>query len=328
MTLKSARKDIYFDDLEERPVNARHIYLERKLRTAVGQAYKHAPAVKEMMDKARVKPGDIRTIKSLMRLPIIRRNDLVERQIKYPPYGGLLAVKPENVERVFVTPGPLYLPLHSARIKWFAQALWASGFRKGDIVINTFDYNRGAEGMLAHEGLRQCGATVIPVDDNKPETLIQLMHDLKVNGFVGTPSMLMILVKKAEEMGLDFRNTFHLERAWFTGETLLPEDRKTLEDNYGIATSQGYTVPEVGGAIAFECPQKTGLHMSDAYVIEIVDPATGNQLKPGEIGEIVATPVDNKTWGLIRFGTGEMASYTTERCACGRTAHRLIFKTE
>jgi phenylacetate-CoA ligase len=327
MVLKSTRKDIYFDDLEERPVNARHIYLERKLRASISHAYKYAPAAKEMMDKARVKPRDIHSMKSLVRLPIIRRNDLVERQKAQPPYGGFLAIKPEVVERVFIAPGPFYLPPHSAKIEWFARALWAAGFRKSDIVINAFDYNHGTEGMLAHEGLRQCGATVIPAGENNPEAQLPVIRDLKVNGFVGRPSMMMSLITKAEEMGLDFRNSFNLERAWFTGEMLLPEDRKKLEENYGIDTRQAYTVPEAGGAITYECPQKAGFHMSDDYVVEIVDPATGNQLKPGEVGEIVVTPIDNKVWGLIRFGTGAMASYTTERCSCGRTAHRLIFKT-
>jgi phenylacetate-CoA ligase len=323
MVLKSLRQDIYFDDIEERPVNARHIYLERKLRSAINHAYKHAPAAREIMEKARVKPADIHNVKSLVRLPIIRRNDLIERQKAAPPYGGFLAIKPEAVERVFISAGPLREPLHSVKSKPFAMSLWAAGFRKGDIVINAFNYNLSPEGMLVHEGLRQCGATVIPSGGSSMEMQIQTMRDLKVNGYAGTPSVLLILIKKAEEMELDFKTVFNLERAWFTGELLSPENRKMLEENYGIDTRQAYTVMEAGGAIAYECPQKTGLHLSDDYVVEIADPVTGNQLKPGDTGEIVVTPIDNKAWGLIRYGTGEMASCITERCACGRTAHRI-----
>jgi phenylacetate-CoA ligase len=174
-----------------------------------------------------------------------------------------------------------------------------------------------------HEGLRHCGATVIPTGTGNTEIQIQTMRDLKVNGYVGTPSFLMTIIKKAEETGLNFRDDFALERAWFTGEMLSPSVRKTLEENYGIDTRQAYAVTEPGGTIAYECPQKSGLHIMDDYVLEIVDPATGNQLKPGEVGEIVVTPIQNEAWGLIRFGTGDLSSYTTERCACGRTSYRL-----
>jgi phenylacetate-CoA ligase len=150
------------------------------------------------------------------------------------------------------------------------------------------------------------------------------MHDLKVTGFVGTPSFLMTLIKRAEEMGHDFRRDFALKRAWFTGEMLPGPIRKTLEKDYQIATAQAYAVTEPGGAIAYECRQKSGMHFMDEYIVEIVDPGTGKQLGPGEIGEIVVTPIHNKAWGLIRFGTGDMSSYITEPCPCGRTANRLL----
>jgi phenylacetate-CoA ligase len=323
MALKADRKDIYFDDLEERPEKQRRMYLERKLRQAISHAYKHAPSAREIMDRARVKPADIPSIKRLERLPITRKTDLIELQKSKPPYGGFLAIKPENVERVYISPGPIYEPLHSARIKWFAMAFWAAGFRKGDIVINTFTYHLSPAGMLFHEALRHCGATVVATGTGNTEIQLQTMRDLKVNGFVGTPSFLMTIIKKAEEMGLNFRNDFTLERAWFTGEMLSPSVRKTLEEDYGIDTRQAYAVTEPGGAIAYECPQKSGMHIMDDYVLEIVDPVTGNQLKPGEVGEIVVTPIHNKAWGLIRFGTGDLSSLVTERCPCGRTSYRL-----
>jgi phenylacetate-CoA ligase len=104
---------------------------------------------------------------------------------------------------------------------------------------------------------------------------------------------------------------------------LAPSVRKTLEDEYGINTSQAYGVTEPGGAIAYECDQKAGMHLMDEYFTEIIDPRTGKQLPPGEIGEIVVTPLHNKAWGLVRFGTGDLSSLTYEPCPCGRTAHRL-----
>ena len=319
----SGKHGEFFDELEVMPAELREKYLKQRLTQAVDHAYRNAPAAKEILDKAKVSPAEIRTVKDLEKLPITRKTDLIELQRANPPYGGFLAIPRDDVDRVFISPGPIYEPLHTGAIKWFAKSFYAAGFRKGDIVINTFTYHMSPAGILFHEALRDCGATVVVTGTGNTEIQIQTMYALKVTGFVGTPSFLMTLIKRAEEMGHGFRRDFALKRAWFTGEMLPGLLRKTLEEDYQIATAQAYAVTELGGAIAYECPQKSGMHLMDEYIVEIVDPNTGKQLGPGEIGEIVATPIHNKVWGLIRFGTGDMSSYTTEPCPCGRTAHRL-----
>ncbi len=313
----------YFDELETMAVSKRESYLNQKLAEAVDHAYRNAPAAREMMDAVGVKPADIRRIKDLEKLPIIRKTDLIERQKRNPPYGGFLAIPPEEVERVFISPGPIYEPIQHSGIKWFAKSFWSAGFRKGDIVVNTFTYHLSPAGILFHEALKDCGATVVVTGTGNTDIQIQTRRDLKVTGFVGTPSFLMSLIKRAEEMGLVVSRDFNLRLAWFTGEMLPPSLRKTFEETYHIRTSQTYAVTEPGGAIAYECIQKHGMHMMDDYVVEIVDPETGKQLRHDEVGEIVVTPVHNKAWGLLRFGTGDMSSYTIEPCPCGRTAHRI-----
>ena len=318
-----ARQDEFFDELETMSPAAREKYLDQKLSETVDNAYQHAPAVKEIFDRAGVSPDLIRTVKDLEKLPITRKTDLIELQKTNPPYGGFLAIPPKDVERVFLSPGPIYEPIQHAGIKWFAKSFWAAGFRKGDVVVNTFTYHLSPAGILFHEALRDCGATAIPMGTGNTEIQIQTMHDLKVTGFVGTPTFLMTVITRAEEMGYDFRRDFALRRAWFTGEMLPASLRKTFENDYQIDTAQAYAVTEPGGAIAYECYQKSGMHLMDEYVTEIADPETGKQLGPGEIGEIVVTPVHNKVWGLIRFGTGDMSSYITEPCPCGRTAPKL-----
>ena len=321
--MSAGRQDEFFDELEIMPAEVREKYLNQRLSQTVDHAYRYAPVVREVFDKAGVSPAQIRTIKDLEKLPIVRKTDLIERQRANPPYGGFLAIPPEDIDRVFISPGPLYEPIQTAAIKWFAKSFWAAGFRKGDVVINTFTYHMSPAGILFHEALRDCGATAIPMGTGNTEIQIQTMDDLRVTGFVGTPTFLMTIIKRAEEMGYDFRRDFALQRAWFTGEMLPASLRKTLEENYQIATAQAYAVTEPGGAIAYECHQKSGMHLMDEYIVEIVDPETGKQLPPEEIGEIVVTPVHNKGWGLIRFGTGDMSSYITEPCPCGRTASRL-----
>jgi phenylacetate-CoA ligase len=324
MVIESGRQDEFFDELEIMPVAEREEYLNQRLSNTIDHAYRHAPVVRQVLDKAGVSPTQIRTIKDLEKLPIIRKTDLIEMQRTNPPYGGFLAIPPEDVDRVFISPGPLYEPIQTAAIKWFAKSFWAAGFRKGDMVINTFTYHMSPAGILFHEALRDCGATAIPMGTGNTEIQIQTMYDLKVTGFVGTPSFLMTLIERAKEIGYNFRRDFALKRAWFTGEMLSPSLRKAFEGNYQINTAQAYAVTEPGGAIAYECRQKSGMHLMDEYVVEIVDPETGKQLGPEEIGEIVVTPIHNKAWGLIRFGTGDMSSYITEPCPCGRTANRLV----
>jgi len=317
------KQNEYFDELEVMTADARTEYQNKKLWQTVRNAYKNAPAAKELLDKAGVSPSQIRTVKDLERLPITRKTDLIELQKAGPPYGGLLAIPARNVERIFLSPGPVYEPIQHSGIKWFAKSFWAAGFRKGDIVINTFTYHMSPAGILFHEAIRDCGATVIPMGTGHTEILIKTMLDLGVTGFVGTPSFLMAVIKQAEEMGHNFCRDFSIKHAWFTGEMLTPSLRETFEKDYMIDTRQAYAVTEPGGAIAYECHLKDGMHFMDEYIIEIVDPASGKQLGPGEVGEIVVTPVHNKTWGLIRFGTGDLSAYKTEACPCGRTANKL-----
>jgi phenylacetate-CoA ligase len=178
-------------------------------------------------------------------------------------------------------------------------------------------------GILFHEGIRDCGATVVVTGTGNTDLQIQIMKDLRVTGFVGTPSFLMTVLKRAGEMGLNLKKDLALKKAWFTGEMLAASLRKTFEEDYRIDTYQAYAVTEPGGAIAYECRQKSGMHLMDEFITEIVDPETGKQLGPGETGEIVVTPIHNKTWGLIRFGTGDLSSCVTEACPCGRTANRI-----
>jgi phenylacetate-CoA ligase len=190
-------------------------------------------------------------------------------------------------------------------------------------VINTFTYHMSPAGILFHEAIRDCGATVVVAGTGNTDLQVQVMKDLGVTGFVGTPSFLITVIKRAGEMGLNLKKDLKLKRAWFTGEMLPPSLRKTFEEEYRIDTYQTYAVTEPGGAIAYECYRKSGMHLMDEYITEIVDPGTGKQLKAGQIGEIVTTQLFNRDWGLIRFGTGDLSAYVAEPCPCGRTARRL-----
>jgi len=312
----------YFDELETMTPEARQKYQDDNLYQTIGYAYRNSPFARSILDKAGVRPFSIRTARDLELLPVSRKNDLIEAQKATPPFGGLLSMPAADIERVFISPGPIY-EFQPSGIQWFAKAFYAAGFRQGDIVVNTFTYHMSPAGILFHEGLRHCGATVVVMGTGNTDALIKAMLDLKVTGFVGTPTFLLAVIKRAEEMGYSFEKQFAVKKAWFTGEMLPPSLRKVFEGNYHLDTSQAYAVTEPGGAIAYECREKSGLHLMDEYIVEIVDPQTGKQLKPGEVGEIVVTPIHTKGWGLVRFGTGDMSSIVKEPCPCGRTSAKI-----
>ncbi len=312
----------YFDSQETVDPDQREKYQRQKLIETIEHAYLHSSAARNLLDFVGLKPSPDLTVEDLDKLPITRKTDLIEMQKVKPPFGGLLAIPEDEIERIFVSPGPIY-EYQPSGIQWFARSFHAAGFGRGDVVVNTFTYHMSPAGMLFHEGLRQVGATVVVMGTGNTDILIRAMLDLKVTGFLGTPTFLMSVIKKIEEMGYELKRDFALKKAWFTGEMLPQSLRKVFEENYRISTYQAYAVTEPGGAIAYECSEKVGMHLMEDYIVEIVDPITGKQLDPGQVGEIVVTPIHNRTWGLIRFGTGDMSSLITAPCACGRTSYRI-----
>jgi phenylacetate-CoA ligase len=196
------------------------------------------------------------------------------------------------------------------------------GFRKGDIVLNTWAYHLVPAGLGIDEGLRSVGATVIPAGTGNTELQVRIMHDLKVTGFCGTTGFLMNIIKKAEELGYDFKKDFSLRLANAGGEMGGGPMREIFEKEYGITTRDAYGTADLG-LIAYECSEKTGMHLVGDAIVEIVDPKTGKQLGPNEVGEVVVTPFD-EVYPLIRFSTGDLSAYADEPCPCGRTSPRLL----
>ena len=149
-----------------------------------------------------------------------------------------------------------------------------------------------------------------------------MMHDVKVTGYVGTPSFLVSVSTKAAAAGYDLQQDLCLEVGFVAGEMLPESLRDELEQNFGMILRQGYGTADVG-CLGYECFHKNGMHFPYNCIVEIVDPDTGKQLGPGETGEIVATVFD-EAYPMIRFGTGDLSFFTEEPCPCGRTTHRLV----
>ena len=290
-------------NLETLPQKKRFEYLNRKLRGIVLYAYRHSIAMKSKMDSAGLKPKDIQTIEDLEKLPSTKKTDLMELQKKNPPFGGFEGASIRGLRRIYVSPGPLYEPgeIEYDELGW-VQGMYAAGFRPGDIAINTFSYHMVPFAMqMLDNSLFKIGCITIPTGIGNTEQQVNILKNLKVNAFCGTPSFLLNIAEKAEEMGLDPKKDLNL-RVGFVAAEMVPESlRSELEERFGMMIRQGYGTADIR-CLGYECMEKNGMHIPDDKIVEIVDPETGKQLDPGKTGEIVATTF-NKVYPLILFGT-------------------------
>ena len=318
------RKRGFFDEPRETMRPGERAALRKELlREAVRHAYEKAPAARRKMDEAGVRPGDIRDVDDLVKIPPTRKADLKNIQKTELPFGGLAAVPPRGMRRIYVSPGPTYDPEGRDASHWrWEKPFVAAGFREGDIVQNTFMYHFSPAGLMFDEALIRIGCTVIPAGVGNTEMQAQVMRDLGVTGYVGTPSFLMTILEKAREMGIEPGDGLRLQVALVTAEMLPDSLRKKLQEEFGIQVRQCYGTADVG-SLGYECFEAKGMHIPDEIILELLDPATGKPVGPGEIGEVVAT-LPNAAYPLLRFATGDLSVYSSDPCPCGRTSERLL----
>jgi phenylacetate-CoA ligase len=314
------KKGPYFDKKETRKPEERRDGQAGELAVMIRLAVKKSPLVREQIESLGMNPSKRNALELLKKLPVISREKLVQMQIDDPPYAGL-GNPDAQIDRIFTSPGPVYEPHLSESDPIWARAYRAAGFGPGDVVLNAFSYHLVAAGLTFHSGLRRVGATVVPSGASGTAIQVQLIRDLRVTGYTGTPSFLKAIIEKAAEAGHDFKKDFLVRRASFAAEPLHPSLREEFEKQYGIDTYQMYGATEVGD-VAYECREKNGWHICEEVVVEILDPETGCDAAPGELGEVVVTR-PNGSFFLFRFGTGDLSRLIMERCPCGRTSFRL-----
>ncbi|HPV71842.1 MAG TPA: AMP-binding protein [Smithellaceae bacterium] len=309
-----------YDEKEAWGVEERKSRQDRLLARMVRLGYQKSPALRKILDANKINPARIKTREDLEILPVTSREKLVEMEMQKPPYAGL-----ENpdvaIERIFTSPGPVYEPHLSETDDLWARAFFAAGIGPKDIALNAFSYHLVAAGLTFHNGLRKVGATVVPSGTSSSQIQVQLIRDLNVTAYVGTPSFLASIIDQSKELGFDFKKDFRVKKACFAAEPLLPSLRQRFEKEHGIRTFQMYGATEVGD-VAYECCAKSGWHICEETIVEIVDPATGKNVAPGELGEVVVTRLNN-IFFLLRFGTGDLSRLITKKCSCGRTSFRL-----
>jgi len=315
------RKRGYYDEARETmSASARRRYQAEWLRELVDLTWEKAPGMRRRLEAAGLAPSDVKDPDALVRLPVMKKSQMPDLQRADPPFGGFCTVPIGKLRRIFRSPGPIYEPMGPEAGAFHAETgYYAGGFRPGDVVLQTFAYHLVPAGHEIDESLQVIGCAVVPSGTGNTETQIEIARAVAATGFVGTPSFLMTLLQRAEEMKVG-RLPFEVAQV---GAEALPESlRRRLEEDYGVMTRQGFGTADIG-MVAYECAEKAGMHLVDEAIVQVCDPQTGAPLASGQIGELVAT-VHNRTYPMIRFGTGDLTVITDERCPCGRTSSRML----
>jgi phenylacetate-CoA ligase len=311
----------HFDSLETRDPEARERALLAALPRQIAHAKADAPAYARIL--ADVDPAAVTTRAALAALPVTRKSELLELQKAGRPFGGFAATRwgaqVTGPARVFASPGPLYEPEGRSPDYWrLARALFAAGFRNGDLVHNCFSYHFTPAGSMLETGAHALGCTVFPGGIGQTEQQVQAMAELGPDGYVGTPSFLRIILEKADELGVALPR---LRKALVSGEAFPPSLRDVLLAR-GIAGYQAYATADLG-SIAYETEAREGLVVDEGVLLELVRPGTGDPVAPGEVGEVVVTTLFNVDYPLIRFGTGDLSAVLPGVSPCGRTNLRI-----
>jgi phenylacetate-CoA ligase len=276
------------------------------LQEIIALAYENAVGFRERMVEAGLAPHDITTTDDLVKLPVLKKDRLPELQGSRSPFGGFTTESPNLMRRIFMSPGPIYDPEPEGGEFWrFSEALRVAGFSEEDIVQNTFSYHLSPAGFMFDSALRELRATVVPAGTGNRDLQIQVMTNLRVTGYVGTPSFFAILLDAIEEKGLTFGKEIFIKKVFFTAEMLTKEMRSRCEE-HGINVYEGYGTADCG-CLAYEDKDGPGLKVTETAIVQICDPLTGEEVTSGE-GEVVVTLFD-KSYPLIRFGTGDLSRW-------------------
>ncbi|HJK03882.1 MAG TPA: phenylacetate--CoA ligase [Methanocorpusculum sp.] len=274
----------------------------------------------KMFAEAGIRPEDIKTLDDLSKIPFTKKSDL---RGGYP--FGFLAVPMNRINRIHTTSGTTGKPTVVAYTKndlnsWselIARNLTMVGLREGDMFQNASNYSLFTGGLGFHYGAEKIGCAVVPAGVGNTKRQIEMIQDFGVNAIHCTPSYAMHLTEVAEDMHANLES---LRIGVFGAEAWSENMRRDLENRLNIKAYDSYGMSELfGPGVAFECPEQDGLHIwHDCYIVEIIDPKTGETLGPGEKGEMVVTPLVKEAMPLLRYRTGDITMLMEDDCPCGR----------
>ncbi|MDF1607894.1 AMP-binding protein [Hoeflea sp. YIM 152468] len=311
----------HFDDRETRAPEARELQAFDEFRALLRHSLKRLPALDTWLGHP--DPATLGDRTALASLPVLRKPDLMEMQAANPPFGGLADVDALKGNRVFLSPGPVWEPQGLGIDPWSsARALFAAGFRSGDVIHNALSYHMTPGGFILDEGARALGCLVFPAGAGNTEAQVDAIARLKPSGFTGTPDYLKTILEKADELG---QNLSSIKRALVSGGALFPSLRQYYTDR-AVSVLQCYATADLG-VIAYESTDASGaphpgMIVNEGIIVEIVRPGTNDPVPDEEVGELVVTSL-NPGYPLVRFGTGDLSAMLSGASPCGRTGPRI-----
>ena len=305
----------HYDTLETRPAAERESELFSRL-PHVLRAAMQAPAY-----AARLKGLDPATMTdraALARLPVLRKSELPALHKAALPFGGFVSKPPGSFARLFTSPGPIFEAETAHGDPWRgARALYAAGFRPGDVILNTFSYHLTPGGFIFDSSARALGCAVIPAGPGNTETQFELIEAYRPVGYSGTGDFLKILLDAAAAGGRDVSS---LKRALVSGAAFPPSLQAEIKAR-GVDAYQAFGTADLG-LIAFETSARDGMVVNEDLILEIVAPGTGDPVRDGDVGEIVVTSLDpDHPW--IRLALGDLTAALPGTSPCGRTNLRI-----
>ena len=320
-------ENYYQKEFETMPVDdIKELQKERLIKT-VNHVYKNVPYYAQMMDKAGVKPEDIKELKDLAKLPFTCKQDLRDTY----PY-GLFAVPLEDVIRLHASSGTTGKQIVVGYTQndidvWneiVARQLCAIGTTKSDKVHVSYGYGLFTGGLGLHGGSQKLGAVTIPVSSGNTARQITIMQDFGSNILCCTPSYAAYIGEAIKEAGIDSKD-LPLKAGIFGAEPWTEEMRKQIEESLNIKAYDVYGLTEImGPGVAYECSEQNGMHVNeDHFIIEVIDPDTGEVLPEGSKGELVFTALDKEAFPLLRYRTRDICVLSREKCSCGRTLIKM-----
>jgi phenylacetate-coenzyme A ligase PaaK-like adenylate-forming protein len=306
----------YYDELETRDPGRREREQFAALQRQIAHAQKNTPYFGRLL--AGVDPAEVGDRAALARLPVTRKSDLTDLQRASLPFAQMVTRAVGELSHVYMSPGPTFDPEAASTDYWrFGRAMFAAGFRKGDLVHNTFSYHFTPAGFMADLGARAIGCAVFPGGTGQTEMQVAAIAALQPKCYVGTPSFLKIILEKADEQRVALSS---IDKALVSAEALPPGLRAWLGER-GVRALQCYATADLG-LLAYESPALGGMIVDERVVVEIVRPGTGTPVADGEVGEVLVTSLAPE-YPLIRFATGDLSAILDGTSPCGRTNMRI-----
>jgi phenylacetate-CoA ligase len=311
-----------FDALETRTPEERESAQMSALTAQIAHAKINSTAFAALLKD--VDAAAVNSREALAKLPVTRKSELLELQKSAraqggDTFGGFSAlIRGPAMTRIFASPGPIYEPEGATANYWrTGRALFAAGFRKGELVHNSFSYHMTPGAFILESGAHAVGCTVFPAGTGQTEQQLDAIRDLRPDAYTGTPSFLRILLEKAKASGVDVSC---ITKASVGGEACPPSLTAWFKEQ-GVEVYQTYATADLG-LVAYETQAREGLLLEEGVIVEIVRPGTGDPVPQGEVGELVVTTL-NPAYPLIRFGTGDLSAILPGTCPTGRTAPRI-----